>query len=271
MQTSTAFAPANISLFFTIEEDPDPAKMGSKGAGFTLDGGVCARAAVASADTTIYFNGECISFPTVESVIDQLHAPKISLELESNLPLGCGFGLSGASALVTAYAINDLCKLGKSRLELAKTAHMAEIVNKTGLGDVVNQYFGGFCIKWVRSSEFTVDHLPLGGKTIYYNIFSPLSTKKILTSSEKKGRITTAGNETLQRLKDMMKGNTPTLDDLFLLSKQFVMNAQLIEDPLVLQTIEAIEKVGGRATMILLGNGVVSTIPFQDSKPLLTI
>ena len=62
----------------------------------------------------------------------------------SSLPLGYWFGISGASALATAYALNRLLKLKKSNKELAIIAHIAEVESKTGLGDVTNQYYWGF-------------------------------------------------------------------------------------------------------------------------------
>lgn len=263
---STAFVLANISLIFTVVEDSDPSKMGSRGVGFTVDQGVTASVSL-SDSPSILFNNTPIDFPTVQTVLEHLQSPPAIISLTSPLPLGYGFGLSGASALATAFALNDLLKLQKSKLNLAKIAHVAEVINKTGLGDVANQYVGGFCVKWVNSAEFKVDHLPFEGKTVYYRVFSPLSTKTILSDKEKKEKVNKAGNKTLLRLKEMVKGEL-TLEDIFKLSKQFCLDSDLIQDTQVMQTINEIENNGGKATMILLGNGVVSTIPFTNSKPL---
>ena len=68
--------------------------------------------------------------------------------------------------------------------ELAKIAHIAEVENGTGLGDVVNQFYGGFLLKPMPSSKFIVKKLPIKNKFIYYKIFNKLDTKKIITNKK---------------------------------------------------------------------------------------
>ena len=118
MKSAKAFAPGNISCIFQIHEDPDPARMGSMGLGFTLDKGVVVEVSLAD-KTEVFFNGEKIEFPAVESVIRKIithEAYNIKIDISSELQLGGGFGLSGASALATAYAINELLDLKKEKL-----------------------------------------------------------------------------------------------------------------------------------------------------------
>jgi len=96
-----AFAPGNLSCFFEIVEN------GSLGAGFTVDKGVVVD--VSEAKTTqIFFNKEKIDFPTVESVINKLTDKQVTIKIDSELPLSVGFGISGACAIATAYALNSL-------------------------------------------------------------------------------------------------------------------------------------------------------------------
>ena len=146
MISAKAFAPANISCIFKIYEHKDPRWMGSYGLGFTLNEGVLVTASMAKRNEVV-FNNHSINFPTVKSTVEKLTKEKIRVYIKTKLPLGCGFGLSGASALATAYAANRLLNLKKTGKELAIIAHTAEVENKTGLGDVVNQYYGGFCFK----------------------------------------------------------------------------------------------------------------------------
>lgn len=261
---SKAWAPANISLVFTIEDNPDPSKKGSRGVGFTLDKGVTATI-TASAKTELFWNGELIDFPTVTAVIKKLTSVPISVKLESALPLGCGFGLSGASALATAYAINDHLQLGKTDLELAKIAHTADVVNHTGLGDVGNQYTGGFCVKHVVSSAFIVERLPFDGTPIFYNGYGPWISKDLLTDEEKKKNINTAGNLVLTHIK---KNNNPTLNDILRWSYIYAKDAGLIVDQKVEDTLGDIYAKGNTGSMILIGKGVVSDKPFAGSKKL---
>src|SRR3989338_4193590 len=117
-----AFAPANISCIFKIYGHKNPRWMGSYGVGFTLDEGVVVSASK-SKKTEVCFNDKKTGFPTVRSIIKRLTNSKLKIKIKSSLPLGCGFGLSGASALASAYAINKMLKLKKSRIKLALIAH----------------------------------------------------------------------------------------------------------------------------------------------------
>ena len=138
-----AFAPANISCIFKIYSHKNPRWMGSYGVGFTLNEGVIAEAEK-SKRNEIVFNNESINFPAVKSVMKKLTKQKIRIYIKTKLPLGCGFGLSGASALASAYAINKLLNLKKSKKESAIIAHTADAENRTGLGDVVTSFTADF-------------------------------------------------------------------------------------------------------------------------------
>jgi len=104
--TSKAFCPGNVSCIFRIVEHKKPKKMHSLGVGFTVDKGV--TVSVERNNMNNYFlNGKGIkAIPTVESVIGKLTDEQFKIEIKTELPFGCGFGLSGACALATAYAIN---------------------------------------------------------------------------------------------------------------------------------------------------------------------
>ena len=112
-----AFAPANISCIFKIYEKKNPRWTGSYGVGFTINEGVIVTTCK-SGKSGIFFNNKSINFPTVKSVIEKLTKQKLSVNIKTKLPLGCGFGLSGASALATAYAVNKLLTLKKSKKDL---------------------------------------------------------------------------------------------------------------------------------------------------------
>lgn len=268
-----AYAPGNISCIFKIHENPDPAKMGSLGVGFTVDKGVTVEAHLSS-KTEIYFNNHYINFPTVKSVIRKLITNKkihLNINCFSPLPLGGGFGLSGASALASAYAINKLLNLSHSNLELAKSAHIAEVENKTGLGDVVNQYFGGFLLKLKPSPEFKVQKINLDGLPVYCKIFSSLSTKKIISDQKIKKLLNDSSTSALNKIHMLMQDRQKTqikFSELITISKEFAQNSGLITNKKVISQINKIESIGGHASMIMLGNAVFSDTPFKDSLKL---
>lgn len=265
----SAWAPANISLIFKVFENKDPQKKGSYGLGFTIDQGVTVTVSK-SDETEILFNEKPIDFPTVKSVTEKiLHFIEddtfVSININSHLPLGCGFGLSGASALATSYALNELFELHKTKLELAKIAHTAEVMNSTGLGDVVNQYFGGFLLKTKPSSEFIVETIPLTNIPIYSKVFSALKTASVLLDKHKMQII---GNEAIHALREiqntLQEGNIHA-GKLFMIARNFAEKSNLIASKEIENTLQEITALGGHGTMILLGNAVVSDTPFSGS------
>lgn len=284
-----AFAPANISCIFSIVENKNPAKKGSLGVGFTVDKGVFVsikkipllkisnkqrKLKKIQNKIIIYFNNKKINFSTVLNVVNKLNKNKENLEIriKSQSPLSCGFGISGASALATAYALNKLLDLKKKKLELAKIAHIAEVENKTGLGDVINQYYGGFLIKYEPSYKFKVKRLDIKNKKLYYKVFSKLDTKKIITNKQIKNKISKAGVESLKTIKKIINNKkinkNNLLKNIMHISKEFAVNSGLLKDKKLIDLIKKIEENGGNASMIMLGNAVFSDKRFKGSKEL---
>lgn len=260
-----AFASANISCFFKIVENSDPRWMGSLGLGFTLNEGVTVAVAKAH-ETKVFFNDKIINLPPVKRVLSSLTTESINVYITSVLPLGSGFGLSGASALATAYAVNKLLNLYKSEGELAIIAHTAEVISKTGLGDVANQYFGGMVVKFKPSSYFNAEKIPLTDLPIYCKYFSKIDTALVLSDEQLKNKINQAADTALMKLQKLLEQKEKiTLAEILKLSKKFAVNSDLLQDPEVIKTIEEIEKNEGHASMIMLGNAVMSDMPFAGA------
>ena len=265
-----AFAPGNISCVFKVIPHADPERMHSLGMGFTVKEG--AEVIVSEQnETEVLFNGERINFPTVRAVVNRLtqnsSVAGIKVDITSPLPLGCGFGLSGAAALATAYALNELLSLHKESEALAMTAHVAEVENRTGLGDVCSQYHGGCLVKLKEGSPLTADRLPIAEQPIYYRYFGPIQTSEVLGNREQTTHINRAADVALNVLQTLTsaKPNADLFNACFSVSKQFSVESGLLSDARVIDTIARIEAAGGVASMIMLGNGVFSTHPFEDA------
>ena len=265
-----AFAPGNISCVFKVIPHADPARMHSLGMGFTVKEGVEVIVSEQN-ETEVLFNGACINFPTVHAVVNRLIQNSgitgIKVDITSLLPLGCGFGLSGAAALATAYALNELLTLHKDSEKLALTAHIAEVENRTGLGDVCSQYHGGYLVKLKEGSPLTADRLPIAEQPIYYRYFGAIQTSEVLGNREQTLRINRAADVALRTLQTLTK-TTPNADlfnACFAVSKQFSVESGLLSDARVIDTIAGIEAEGGVASMIMLGNGVFSTHSFEGA------
>ncbi len=267
---ASAFAPGNISCVFKIIPHTDPARMHSLGMGFTIQEGVEATVSE-HYETKVSFNQQNIIFPTVNAVVKQLiqntDVSGIEVNLTSPLPLGCGFGLSGAASLATAYALNQLLGSQQKNEELAMTAHVAEVENRTGLGDVCSQYHGGCLVKLKEGVPLVADTLPIPEQPIYYRYFGPIQTSEVLRNSEQTKRINKAADTALTVLQKLTRTqpNPDLFTECFAVAKQFSVDSGLLTDSRVIDTIQQIEKTGGVASMIMLGNGVFSTHAFNGA------
>jgi pantoate kinase len=249
-----AFAPAHITGFFYIYDDAEPLRMGSCGCGFTLEGGVCTMAWPAG-KTEVYLDGKPSEASTTRTVIELLADRPVHVESELDIPIGGGFGASGAGAFSTALAINGALGLGKTYNELSYDAHLAEVKNRTGLGDVAGMTLGGVVIRLKPGTPFALDRIPAAARDIYYLHFGPISTKSVLSDAREKACINEAGRKCL---KELLK--KPTFERFMALSKEFSVSTGLIGER-ALDAVEAVEAFDGMASMAMLGDTVFSTTP----------
>lgn len=262
MKTARAFAPANISLIFETYRGSTVEETGSLGVGATLERGVTIEATKADA-TSIHVNGEDWAFPTVRSVIDTLAKSPVRVSIKADFPFGCGFGMSGASALATAYALNDLFDLGHPPRELAMAAHVAEVNASTGLGDVGGQFNGGLMMKTRRFDPLSVQRITDEEIEVHVKVFGPILTSEVITSPEQLASINEAGSAAL----DSLKRGVPNVEALLRMSKTFASLSGLLRSERVANAISAAEEAGGAASMIMLGEAVVANVPFPGSEP----
>lgn len=262
---SSAFAPANGSLIFQTYEASASHGRGSLGVGFTLNAGVVSRVSRLgrAGDAEIVVGGEAWDFPTVRQVVRQLAPEPVRVEITADLPFGCGFGMSGASALATAYALGGLFQLPHDQRALAMAAHEAEVDNATGRGDVGGQYNGGFMMKTKIGEPLEVERLGIPDTTVYCRIFGPISTREVLRDAATMDRVNAAGRAALEQLK-----NAPGMDleGLLFLSREFAEESGLLASVRVRQSIAEAERAGGQASMVMLGEAVVSSVPIAGAR-----
>lgn len=265
MSTTTAFAPGNVSGVFKIIPDDDPAKMHSLGMGFTVADGVTAT--VSEGDSTdVIFNDEPIEFVTVRSVVAKLTDASFRIELRTGLPLSGGFGLSGASSLATAFAVDELLGLGKTERELGMAAHVAEVENLTGLGDIAGQFNGGCLVKLIPGDPLAAITLPVPEQIVHYRYFGPINTKDVIGHPGQRKRINAAAEAALGELGRLWERNESEFAPYIVVAKEFSIQSGLLRDEDVKRTIRDCEQAGGNASMIMLGNAVFSDVPFAGAK-----
>ncbi|MFB6108306.1 MAG: pantoate kinase [Haloplanus sp.] len=246
-EASTAFVPGHVTGFFSAHPDDDPSTAGSRGAGVTLAEGVrvSVRAADGDGAGRLTLGGEAVSMRPVEFVLDALGV-EACVAAETDLPLGAGFGVSGAVALGTALAANDRFGCARTENDLVTVAHRAEVRAGTGLGDVVAQARGGVPLRLEPGApgRGELDGVPAAAR-VEYVTFGERSTEAVLSGDT--DRLTRAGEAALSRLVE-----APTLPRLVAESRRFAREADLLTDR-VGEVVDAVVEAGGEASMAMLG------------------
>ena len=244
-----AFVPGHVTGFFTINPDPDPTRAGSRGAGITLSEGVTVTVRPAS-EARVVLNGEKLRMEAVERTLRALEL-RAEVRGVTDLPLGAGFGVSGAMALGGALAANAAFDRRLSENELVTITHGAEVEAGTGLGDVVAQARGGVPIRLEPGGpqDNLLDAIPSQERIEYY-VIGDLSTDDVLTGDT--DAITEAGKTALSSVV-----GEPTMAQFMQASRQFSRESGLLT-PEVKAVIADVIEAGGAAAMAMLGETVVA-------------
>ena len=249
-QRATALVPGHVTAFFSAHPHDRPAAAGSRGAGVTLTDGVSVDVSAADGnDGTRLLDGESGAVGAVEDVLHVLDIPSAHVTVETDLPIGAGFGVSGAAALGASLAANQVFDCGRSENELVRIAHEAEVGRGTGLGDVVAQARGGVPIRLEPGAPGigALDGIPADAR-IEYVTFGELSTETVLGGDTT--ALSAAGETALDRLR-----SDPRLPNMMAAAREFAHSADLLV-PEVATAIDAVEAAGGEAAMAMLGRTV---------------
>lgn len=252
--SARAFAPAHITGFFETHHHSNSVIKGSTGCGIVLNAGVETTVTIREdiEKTKISLNGKEVSGNTISTVLEMITDLPAKVQSQANIPIECGLGASGAGALSTAYALNDALSLNLTANELNEIAHVAEVKNSSGLGDVAAQTIGGIVIRTAPGAPHVGKHdqIPCPEIDIYCVVLGELPTESVLGNEEMLGRINLAGRRSMDKLME-----TPSVENFMSCSRDFCIDTGLANEK-VIDIIEAIESVGGRASQAMLGNTV---------------
>jgi len=244
-----AFVPGHVTGFFTVERDDDPTIAGSTGAGLVLTDGVTVTVRRAD-ESGVYLGGDEVEMEAVERTLDAL---RVTAEVRgtTDLPVGSGFGVSGAMALGAALGANAVFERGLSMYELATIAHGAEVQAGTGLGDVVAQRHGGAPIRLEPGSpqHNRMDAIPQR-RRVEYLVEGELSTSEVI-----EGDVDALGQPGRQALSDLVQ--EPTLATFMRASRTFARETGLLTG-WVQDVVTDVTDAGGDAAMGMLGETVVA-------------
>ncbi len=252
VRSALAFCPGHISGYFSRITGESFSLTGSVGSGIVIDEGVRVEARevqspfvrVRNVDRTGAVTAELNGSAPLEYVMQRLGVCA-GIVTECRLPIGAGFGLSAAALLAAITALNSLFELGLSGHDVAGIAHEAEILHRTGLGDVAACQDGGLACRCGPGIDAEIIRLKDIDELLYAVSFGPLETPAVLDSSTNMERIASA-----------YPGRCPdSLADFFRLSRDFANRCGLISGE-VAAVLRACDEHAVPASMTMLGNGV---------------
>ena len=267
---ATAFCPAHITGFFKAELDKEDSKqLGSLGAGFSIQKGVKTTVAVRDktkhdiSDFTIKVDGfESGDMRVSELVLNRFSVKGkfIDVTHDIDVPVGYGFGCSAAVALSLSIALNDALDCKLTKIQVAQIAHDIEIECRTGLGDVLASYHGGFEIRVKPGAPGVgqVKKIDLSEKRdVIIICFNPISTKKFL--KEKISSINGLGGKMVKKL--IESNDTEEFQDMSIKFAKYVN----VVTPKMNQVINLLHKNGIKCGVALFGETVFSLVT-KDEK-----
>jgi len=277
---ATAFCPAHVTGFFKAHFDENrgvPEKFGSIGAGFSIKEGVTTKVIILTrtnqpsrfriltkgfqtdkTDVSEFVLNEFLKLGNFEGVF-------FEIEHRISIPVGYGLGSSGAVALSLSYALDQVLETKLNRIEIGKIAHIAEVNCKTGLGDVLASYHGGFEIRVKPGAPGIgkVEKINVGNISVIMICFSPISTNKFI--QEQLSKINGLGEKMVNQLLE-----SKDYDNFQDMSLEFGKYINVIT-PKMEKVIEELSLNGIKSGIALFGETVFSMIPKNSKNKVLDV
>ncbi|MEM2907669.1 MAG: hypothetical protein QXP65_00485 [Candidatus Hadarchaeales archaeon] len=264
MRVASALAPGHISGFFQVcDEAKELEHKGSRNCGPCIEAGVITEVSVRPASRKgikIVINGEEAPWAkttstVVEKILRLIPEPvEVTVSHEVKVPIGAGYGASGAGALGTALALSEALNMHLPREQLVTIAHIAEVTCLTGLGDVGAQARGGLVIGLEPGAppygRWDQIQIPSDIRVVCCTL-GQLLTEEILRDEELRKRSRELGGYALRKL---MKDLTPK--NFMLVSQEFSESLGLLDDELRALTRAAIKAGAIGASQVMLGRAV---------------
>jgi len=274
-----AFCPAHVTGFFKaeLEENTSLENLGSQGAGFSIQKGV--KTTVRARKKTKYdisnFHLNIFGFQTDNAQVSEFVIEKflnlvgadVFVDVDHNItvPVGYGLGCSGAVALSLGLALNQALDTGLSKEQVGLIAHEAEIKCKTGLGDVLASFHGGFEIRTKAGApgHGIVKKIKSQNYTAVIICFSPISTKRFIT--ERLPSINGLGGKMVTKLEQSK--NIIEFQDM---SLEFAKYVNVIT-PKMARVINDLNNNGINCGVALFGETIFSLVPKNQEDKVMDI
>jgi pantoate kinase len=157
----------------------------------------------------------------------------VEIEVNLELPVSQGFGMSGAGLLAASLALGGVFDCGDEG-QLARLAHRLERKHSSGLGDILGLWAGGCELRVTPGSP------PFPGKAFGFDVnchallvWDPdggKHTSNYIDDPDWKSKITKAGESAVNRLKEH-EWNHNIWEMLLEEADQFALESGLLEEP----------------------------------------
>ena len=277
---ATAFCPAHVTGFFKAHLDDNQnnlENLGSMGAGFSIKQGVTTRVKIETKNkqksnfqiTTKGYQSDKTDIS--EFILNEfLELGKFSnnffnIEHDISIPVGYGLGSSAAVALSLSFALDQVLETKLDKITIGKIAHNAELNCKTGLGDVLASFHGGFEIR-VKPGAPGIGHVEkiLTEKiSVIMICFSPISTNKFI--NERLSQINGLGGKMVNKL--MKSKDYEHFQDMSLEFANYVD----VMTPKMQELVNELSENNIKCGIALFGETIFSMIPKKDESKILEI
>ena len=219
--------------------------------------------------SSVRLNGRTLIRPSVSKrVIDDYVALsgghwRVRVEHQCKLPVGAGYGTSGAGATSLSLALNSAFGSQLSRLEALKIAHIADARAKTGLGTVASVSQGGLAVRLEPGAPGVgmVKNLTI---PTYLRVvsasFAPLSTKRVLSSDALRKRVNLCSRGLVDNLLRRRDASS-----FVSLSRRFSDCLGLVSARLRV-VLDALDERRIVASMMMVGDGAFCMVPRKKAS-----
>ncbi len=277
---AVAFCPAHITGFFKAHLDDSQNSLenfGSTGAGFSIKQGVTTRVKADTKDSQkpnfrITSKGyQSDKTDVSEFVLNEfLKLGEFSdrffeIEHEVSIPVGYGLGSSSAVALSLSFALDQVLETKLDKTMIGQIAHNAEINCKTGLGDVLASFYGGFEIRVEPGAPGIgcVEKIFTDKISAIMICFSPISTNRFI--KERLTQINGLGGKMVSRL--LESKNYEHFQDMSLEFARFVG----VMTPRMQKLVDELSRNNIKCGIAFFGETVFSMIPKEDEGKVLEV
>ena len=253
-----AFCPGHITCFFHPVRTDDVLTTGSRGAGIRLSKGAFVTLEERSdSKIEVTMDGVPSEAKVTRKVLELIRPGEgFDVTIENELPVSQGFGMSAAGAIAVSLAA-----IGEYSDDIFRYAHMAEVSEGGGLGDVTALMCPGH--QPVRERP----GLPPSGSIIdtglrFENLTLAVFGDKLNTGSViNDPDVCSLMDDVGRRMVDSHLSD-PSIDGLFRKSREFSRSVGL--ESLVVGTALDLLEPCGHAGMCMLGHSIFTDVPKDE-------